>query len=78
MPITYYFVYTKTFSGSSLYFHPLIFFFNHSEMKHWGQCDLQDIVVDELKIKTEKSQVIFLTFKKLLNTDILKFVCIAT
>lgn len=38
-------------------------------MKHWGQCDLQDIVVDELKIKTEKSQVIFLTFKKLLNTD---------
>lgn len=46
-------------------------------MKHWGQCDLQDIVVDELKIKTEKSQVIFLTFKKRLSTVILKFVCIA-
>lgn len=53
------------FNGSPLYFHTLIFF-NHSGMKHWSQHDLQDTIIGKLKIKTGKSQVIFLNFKKLL------------
>ena len=45
-------------------------------MKCWSQHGLQDTIIGELKIKTEKSEADVLTFKKLLSI-ILKFVAAA-